>query len=493
MAIPQSSFIIKRYDSFGGNFVDSQYLGNYETGKPHMLEGALMKIFSSRSRFFTGSKNLLGMTGSKSTGTMEIDDEIYRWRLAGAEERSAISVENIESSNATPGINNSTFRIKLDVNYYTHPEVLLPEDNSYPMQVMDGPIADGTGYIYTVRLQGDDPTRYIPSTQLDPGRQFDKVWTSIPSEFNQWGGGQYYPTSFMLESQVGAFAQKMIVTDKAWREEGRLGIDVQYTDRTGKTQTTRRFLPMAESKMWDELYNSMEAQLVYGRKQTQPGKDKYFVKTGPGMRQQLADSWTQYYNGPLTVTMLKDYLMDIFFTRTDETNRSVVAMTGTLGSMLFHDALSAVANGFLTVDSHFIQKTSGIAGVDTPHLAFGAQFTRYRGPEGVCVDLIKNPMYDSRQYCKRMHPNYPNMPIDSARFTFLDFGTSDGMNNIQMLKVKDSFSWGYIPGTMTPTGPIQGGMGAAMKAGYDLWCQGTAGLLIRDVTRAGELIYDNEY
>lgn len=207
----------------------------------------------------------------------------------------------------------------------------------------------------------------------------------------------------------------------------------------------------------------------------------------------LQDSWIEYYNGPLTVTKLKDYLMDIFFTRTDETNRKVTAMTGTLGSLLFHDALAAVANGFLTIDTHFIQKTGGVAGVETPHLAYGAQFTRYRGPEGICVDLIKSPLYDSRVYNKRMHPLYPNMPIDSARFTFLDFGTSEGKNNIQMLKQKDTFTWGYHAGTYTPAGPVKGGAVSNLKAGYDWFCTGSAGLLIRDVTRAGELIYDQNY
>lgn len=188
----------------------------------------------------------------------------------------------------------------------------------------------------------------------------------------------------------------------------------------------------------------MEAQLTFGKKMTTTGPDGYWIKTGAGMREQLRDSWIEYYNGPLTINRLKDYLMDIFFTRENETNRKVVAMTGTLGSMMFHEALSAVANGFLTVDTHFIEKIA--SPVTTPHLAYGAQFTRYRGPEGICVDLIKNPMYDSRRFCKRNHPLYPERPIDSARMTFLDFGSSEGESNIQMLKVKDTYYWGYVPG-----------------------------------------------
>lgn len=487
MATPQSSFIIQRLDGFGGNFVDSQYLGRaYETSRPHVFENTITKIFSSETNLFTG-KLLTNMTGDKVGGSMEIDNEVYRWTLQGAEEKFAHVLENVESSNAAVGINLTPFKLKLDLNYYAMPDVLFGIDNEYPIAILEGPIPDGTGFIYVCRLQGDNPTLFVPQSMLVPGSEFNKVWTSVASEYNGVFGTQQYPNSFKLESQVGAFAQKFTVTDKAWREEGRLKIEFMYTV-DGKTTKATRFLPMAEAKMWDTLHRSMEAQLVYGKKQTQAGPDGYWTKTGPGMRQQLRDSWVQYYNGPLSISDLKDYLLDIFITRKDEQQRRTVAMTGTLGAQLFHDALVALSNGFLKVDTTWINKIA--SPVETPHLAYGAQFTRYNGPHGVTIDLMVNSQYDSREYCKRMHPQYPNLPVDSARYTFMDFGTSEGVNNIQMLKVKDTYRWGYVSGTHTPTGPVKGGQAGALKAGYDMFCEGTAGLWIKDITRCGEYIWD---
>jgi hypothetical protein len=234
---------------------------------------------------------------------------------------------------------------------------------------------------------------------------------------------------------------------------------------------------------------SMEAQMHYGRKQTKPGPNDYWKKTGPGLRQQLADSWIDYYNGALTVNRIKDYLLSIFFSREDEQNRKVVAMTGTLGSMIFHDLLASEASSFFTMDTNFISQVSK----NPRHLSFGAQFTHYQGPEGIELTLIKNPLYDSRKYSKRMHPLYPEFPIDSARMTFLDFGSSGGDNNIQMLTVKDTYRFGYTVGTVGPNGPVKGGQAGVLKAGYDMFTEGTAGLWIKDVTRCGELIYDFEY
>lgn len=253
-----SSLIIKRYDSFGGNFVDSQYLGAaYQTGKPYMFEGQLMRIFSSTSRFFKG-KLITSLTGGKTNGTKEIDQWIYRWRLQGAERKSARVVENLEAANPTPGINNTTIRLKLDLDYFYHPDVLFGEDNEYPLQVIEGPIPDGTGNIYIVRIQTDRPDVYLPQDMLEVNREFNKVWTSTQQEMNEFFGTQQYPNSFMLESQIGSFGQKYTVSDQAWRDEGKLGVEFSYSDRSGKQQVARRFLPMAEAKMWDELsYSSL--------------------------------------------------------------------------------------------------------------------------------------------------------------------------------------------------------------------------------------------
>jgi len=295
----------------------------------------------------------------------------------------------------------------------------------------------------------------------------------------------------LLEAQLGSFGQSLHVTDQAWRDGGRLGIKFAYTNASGSTAEVNNFIPYAESKMVDEFYRTIEWASVYGKKSTTAGPDKYPIITGHGLREQMKDGFTQTFSGPLTVTLLQDFLMSVFFSRTDETNREIVLMTGTLGSILFHQALANVANGFLTVDSHYI---SSIASkTSTPWLAYGAEFREYRGPSGINVKLMLNPMYDSIQYCKTFHPQYPDMPIDSARMTFLDFGGAGIAKNIELLKKKDSFFYGYKPGMLSPSGPIKNnGVFGELKAGYDTAIQGTFGLVMRDATRGGELILSME-
>jgi hypothetical protein len=105
-----------------------------------------------------------------------------------------------------------------------------------------------------LRLQGDDPTASVPASLFEEGKEWSKAWTTVSSEYNDKFGTQQVPSSFKLESQVGAFAQKFSVTDKAMRDQGRMSIEFLYTSpRTGKTEKVKRFLPMYESRMHDEL------------------------------------------------------------------------------------------------------------------------------------------------------------------------------------------------------------------------------------------------
>jgi hypothetical protein len=473
---------LRQYEGFGGNFVDSDYLVNsYDGGHPHVFEGIMGKIFSSTNRF--SNKSLLGMTLAKGK-VKEIDNETYRWYLAGSEEKSVRSVEDMEPANLTKGLNLEAFKIKVDEGWFTPSDVLMAEDNQYAMRVYEGPIADGNGYVYLVKLQTDDPTKFLPNTYVEVGRQLNKSWTATQFEFNTEFGSTYFPSpTFQLESQIGSFGQSVMITDKALREGGRLGLPFTVDGKKGEN-----FIPYAEAKVKDELYTSVEVAMKFGERATMKGKDGRPIKQGPGYRHQMRDSHQEYYNGVLTENRLKDYLMSIFFARVNEGNRKIVAITGTGGSMIFHDMLAASASSFFTLDTHFIQKVS-----DNPrHLSYGAQFTHYQGPEGIEVTLIKDPMYDDLQYCRRTHPVYTDMPIDSFRFDFLDFGTSDGEDNIQMLKLKGFDRHGYIPGSVGPMGPIQGGMTTSKVAGYESFCETSGGLFIKDITRCGSLIYDYE-
>lgn len=489
MAAPQNSFTIRKYEGFGGSFVDSDHLATtYDAGRPYIFDQIMMKVFTAQNRF--ANKPLLGMTLAANNYKM-IDNERYRWKLEGAEEKSLRVVENVESGNATPGINGDTFKIKLDEGWCKAPDVLMGEDNEYPLRIVGEPVYDDDGYIYTVVLQTNDTSKSFPASALEPNKEFYKVWTSTSSEFNEEFGTMQFGANFELESQLSTFAQEFIVTDKAMRESGRLGIPLRING-----EKKEKFIPVAEMKMREELYMSMEAQLMYGKRwDSENVGTKYRVSTGPGLREQLKDGHRQVYSGSLTVDFLRDYLLDIFFARKGKEDRKVTIMTGTMGAIMFHEMLAAQTSGnnFFTA-MHEVGKIS-----ESPrYLSYGAQFTHYQGPEGIEVDLVLNPLYDDIKYCRRTHPDYPGKPIDSWRMTILDFGNAgedskgNPESNIQLLKLQDYSRYGYVPGSVSPTGPVQGGSTVSAKAGCQYFVEDSAGIMVKDAARTGELILDFE-
>lgn len=137
------------------------------------------------------------------------------WYLQGADYKSAMSLGNPDPSLTVPGINGTDFKIWIDFEIFTSPDVLFPEDNTYPLEIISGPIEYGGGFVYNVRLQGDTPERFLDPSLLDAGRKFDKVWTTLADELNDEYGTQQSPALFMLESQISTFGQKIVVSDKA--------------------------------------------------------------------------------------------------------------------------------------------------------------------------------------------------------------------------------------------------------------------------------------
>ena len=195
-----------------------------------MLEQTLAQIYSSTDRF--NGKPLLGMTVAKGK-TLEIDTDIYRWYLEGSEDKCLRSLENLEraAGNTTPGINKTPFKIKLDEDWFSRPDVIFGEDNDYPIQIFRRSFSGWFWICLSCALETDDYAKFIPLELLDAGKEFSKVWTTVQNEMNTDYGTQSYRGSFQLESQIGGFAQKLTVTDKAFRRDGRFGIPLHIKVR----------------------------------------------------------------------------------------------------------------------------------------------------------------------------------------------------------------------------------------------------------------------
>ena len=490
-------------------FVDSDMLASaYQVyDKPHEMGNKLTQLFASKSNFWD-AKPLLGST--EGSGKVEmIENEIYRWYLEGSEVCAVIVAEKLVEEGSRPGLNGEPFEIAFTQKRFVVSEVITGDDENYPLEIIEGPIPDASGYFRYVVKPASDTNFEFPEYLLEPGKEFTKAYNINNLELTRARGGQRYNERFRLQSQIGTFGQEFMVTDRAMREDARSGKNVAQNDgkllsvpfywndkKTGTRKSANKFMMMAESKMHEELAASKEYAMWLGHRYKSLDANGYVKLMGPGVRQQMKDGWIHTYSGALTERMLQEYLHDIFFARLDHGDRDVRAMSGTGGSMLFHQLLAASAGSFLTVDTNYIQKTNNRGFKN--ELMYGAQFTKYLGLEGIEVTLWYNNLYDSTKFSKRRHPQFKDRPLDSYRLTFLDFGNASidnlPVDNIRMLKLKNYGGYGYEESLINRAGMVKQGevVSNSNFAGVKFYVDDSGGINMVDPTRCGELILDFE-
>lgn len=486
-------------EGFGGNSVNSTHLiRTYGLDKKDDLSvnaTGIAELFSATDRY--GDKPMIGMTEAKGK-KIYLSSNQYSWKLRGYMKQVATVTEVIETS-TRPGENQSEFQVVLNRGWYKEPDVLISESNAYPLEIVGEPYQKGLGYVYTLRIQTDDNSLYLPTEFIAVGREFRKVSTSVVDEENNKYGTIQFNSIFELRSQTGNVAEKFQFSDKALRVDKNsakskaLHWSVPFHD--GKGKEYRNFMPLAEAEMMNQVYEDIEWALVFGRKSTRNvGPSGYVKRTGPGLRQQLEYGHTLYHNNNLTLAKLDQWLNSIYRGRKDATpdKRRIILMTGEMGATMFHNMVASQASSFLTVDTHYIQKET-----DVRHLAYGAQFTHYKGINGLDVTVMLNPAYDNPDYCPQTHPIYTDTVLDSWRMDILDFGVASQSgtevmgDNIAMVCEQYADYFFTTAGKWDPkTGmPINDG-GAGLSggiSGYATFMEKSFGLLVRDISRCGSI------
>lgn len=479
----------------GSTFHSAHLVHTYGVDKPHELSynaRNMAELFSQTSRY--NDKPMLSLTEAKGK-KIYLTSDIYTWKLKGFQPQKLRVVENLEASTAKIGINGTEFKVVLDRPWYKYPDVVISEDNRYPMFVIGQPKQRGVGYEYTLKLQTTKEGRSLPARLLEVGRKFCKVATNIEREMNQDYGTMQFNSVFNLRSWLGQAAMELTVSDRLLRVD-KNGNSVEqlrhwrvpFLDSNGNVYMN--FMPMAEAEMWNQLYNDIEWSLNYGRASVDYGPAGYLKRTPPGWREQFEYSNILEHNGNLTLSRLDNWLSSIFRGRRDANpqSRKIILMTGEMGALMFDRMAASDASSFVTVDSHYIR------GGDFRHLSYGAQYTHYVGKNGLDVTVMLNPQYDDPTLCPQVHPIYPDTTLDSWRMDIFDFGStkqdSGAMSdNIQMVaeKFADHYfstngKWDIKTGMPINDGSqgFAGGVG-----GYTIKAEKSYGLMITDISRCG--------
>ena len=482
MATVGSRLITKEME-WSANMTDQNHLGRALIAKPHKLVEKMDQLFSA-SNYYSDNPLQSALMGNKIT-EKEIAGTEWEWDLKGANTRPLVVIENVEpDSQVTPGKYKTTFKIKLDENWYLPGDVIHPgtSDKRYQCRIQEQVRRHGDGWVYVVKLMTDDPNLFLPVKYITPGAQWGKLYAQYEEAAEQ-GGSTQFSLPISLKNKMGKVRKQYKITDYASTE----ALAVAIPDSKGKYHSS--WMRYADVEYWQQWYRELERLSWYSRStDSVEGANGRMVRSGPGIQEQLEDSHIHRYTH-LTTKLIEEYLMDIFYSRVKPgKGRQIKAFTGEYGMIIFHRAVQDwVTKGGFIKNVEFFQN-----GVKSEYhenaLQAGHQYMKYSMANGATLELIHNPLYDDRSINFEID-EVTGYPTESMRFTFLDFtGESGGKSNISLMNKKDGFSFGYVEGLYGPTGPSKGGSNAHAGEYYEMHVSKSCGLHIHDITKCGELL-----
>lgn len=469
------------------DLVDENMLSNALLTEPHKVSTVLSYVFG---RYETNTIDFLTSGLGKTVVT---ENRQYEWPVMIETDKAIVIKQakwqgNTIASTDTPGLNNSPIQVWLGEKWFGPGAILELDDKEFQVRVQGAPYQDGNDWVYTLVVATGGMSDYIPPSLLTAGKQLSRMGSAY-EEYSDEADIVNYQTPFKLRNHLTTMRLSYDITGSAYSTVMVIAMRDPKTKKTSYLWSD--YQEWLALRQW---YNTIDRQLVYSKYNANQdgttdliGTNGRPVYIGAGLLQQISPANKRTYTS-LTADLLEDFLFDLSYNILGTNERKFVALTGEMGMKEFDRVLKQKASGYQLVDTHFVTGT----GQD---LTLGGQFTTYKMLNGVELTLKHFPLYDNIIYNRKLHP-VTGKPLESYRFTLLDFGNRDGESNITKVvrKGREMSMW-HVAGSVAP------GVGFAKnintlrangKDGYTVNFLSEQGIMVKDPTACGELILDSD-
>jgi len=470
--------------------------------------------------------------GGKNVISVDNNRGEYKWQIPVAQDLPYI-VEDIESSNATKGVDGQTFKIKLNKRSFGHGDIITYDKyNGVEMYItVDDIIPAGDGFIYTVQLVNNDNTKYLDNKYLKIGTkvfrkgsargEYGERFSDIGNvsagfrEFYNYVGGAEAHVHYSISSRAdlmmkgGMKADGTVPVIEMWRNFDK-NVDPSITnletmaDKMGKDyvkkayangQLTRSFLTTLEAAHLTKIANDIETYLMWGQggKVRQDGPDD--IRLSVGLWKQLDNSYKRIYNkASFNLDLFKSEIFNFFNGKVEfkgpDPQRALIVQTGMGGMKLVNEAIKKEAvNSGLVLNAHELGAVTG-TGMD---LNFGFAYTSYIIPFLANVKFVLNPAFDNVHTNDIENPIIDGFPLSSYNFIIFDI-TDNTNDNIFLLKLSwdNQLKWFYQNGTMDYMGRTQGFQSSGNFNGYRVFMTQTMpAIWVKDPTKVLKIVMRN--
>jgi hypothetical protein len=413
-------------------------------------------------------------------------DGEYKWMLKG-DSRRAIPIVSYSATNAaTPGLGKTTFEITLAEKFFVASDYVSFDDVDHGVRIEDDGRPDGTNWVFTVRHMRADGGYFIPSELLRAGRKVAKLYNSVTNTLNDQYGETQFSSMFEMRNQFSTLSKKYVVPGNMQDRP----LLIKMTGSEGKSVTVwTKWQEMEFNFQWAKekanqlMYSTLNSN-VDGTF-TQKAPNGFPIKQGAGLREQISPTYKFYYN-TLTLDYLLEVMTNLSINILPEDEREFLILTGERGMIQFHKLIEDKIGVLIPLGD-----TERIKGAGQ-NKTLGGQYKQFLGPQGIKITVAHMPQYDDAVLHRMEHPD--GGYTENYRMTIFNIGTTNGEPNIQKVapKGRSEIKW-YVPGSTTPFGPQNGGMGASPVDGYEMYCQATQGIMLKNPLSACELIPDITY
>ena len=470
-----------------------------------------------------GGKNVISVDNARGE---------YKWQIPVTQDLPYIT-EDIESANATKGIDGQAFKIKLNKRSFGHGDIITYDKyNGVEMYITaDDIIPAGDGFIYTVQLVNNDNAKYLDNKYLKVGTkvfrkgsargEYGERFSDIGNinagfrEFYNYVGGAEAHVHYSVSSRAdlmmkgGMKADGTVPVIEMWRNfdksvdpsvssledmANKMGKDyVKKAYNSG--QLTRTFLTTMEAAHLSKVANDIETYLMWGQggKVKQDGPDD--IRLSVGLWKQLDNSYKRIYNkGSFNLDLFKSEIFNFFNGKVEfqgpDPKRQLVVHTGLGGMKLVNEAIKREAiNSGLVINASEVGAITG-KGMD---LNFGFAYTQYVIPFLANVKFVLNPAFDNIHTNDIENPIIDGFPLSSYNFIIFDI-TENTNDNIYLLKLSwdNQLKWFYQNGTMDYMGRTQGFQSSGQFNGYRVFMTQTMpAIWVKDPTKVLKIVMRN--
>ena len=470
-----------------------------------------------------GGKNVISVDNARGE---------YKWQIPVTQDLPYIT-EDVESANATKGIDGQTFKIKLNKRSFGHGDIITYDKyNGVEMYITaDDIIPAGDGFIYTVQLVNSDSTRFLENKYVRVGTkifrkgsargEYGEKFSDLGNvsagfrEFYNYVGGAEAHVHYSISSRAdlmmkgGMKADGTVPVVEMWRNfdksvdpsvssmedmASKMGKDyVKKAYQSG--QLTRSFLTTLEAAHLTKIANDIETYLMWGQggKVKQDGPDD--IRLSVGLWKQLDNSFKRIYNkSSFNLDLFKSEIFNFFNGKVEfqgpDPKRSLIVQTGMGGMRLINEAIKKEAiNSGLVINASEVGAITG-KGMD---LNFGFAYTQYVIPFLANVKFVLNPAFDNIHTNDIENPIIDGFPLSSYNFIIFDI-TENTNDNIFLLKLSwdNQLKWFYQNGTMDYMGRTQGFQSSGNFNGYRVFMTQTMpAVWVKDPTKVLKIVMRN--